>query len=59
MQKNRKILSDDLDMIFHCDNAPANTALSVKQFMAHKSITEMEHMPCSHDLAPNDFWPFP
>jgi hypothetical protein len=33
--------------------------LFVKQFLAQKSITEMEHPPCSSDLAPNDFWLFP
>jgi hypothetical protein len=27
--------------------------------LAQKSMTEMEHPPCSPDLAPNDFWPFP
>jgi len=37
--------------ILHCDNAPANKALSVKQFLAQKSITEMEHPPFSPDLA--------
>jgi transposase len=47
------------DCILHHDNAPAHKALSVKQFLAQKSITEMEHPPCSPDLAPNDFWLFP
>jgi hypothetical protein len=41
--------------ILRHDNAPAYKALSVKQFLAPKSITEMEHAPCSPDLAPNDF----
>jgi histone-lysine N-methyltransferase SETMAR len=40
------------------DNAPAHRALSVKQFLAQKSITEMEHPPSSPDLAPNDLWLF-
>jgi hypothetical protein len=31
----------------------------VKQFPAQKSITEMEHLPCLPDLAPNDVWLFP
>jgi histone-lysine N-methyltransferase SETMAR len=47
------------DWILHDDNAPAHKALSVKQFMAQKSITEMEHPPYSPDLAPNDFWLLP
>jgi hypothetical protein len=33
--------------------------LSVKQFLAQKSITEMEHTPFYPDLAPNNFWVFP
>jgi hypothetical protein len=45
--------------ILHHDNAPAHKALSVKQFLAQKSIAEMENPLCSPDLAPNDFWLFP
>jgi transposase len=44
------------DWILHYDNAPAHKALSVKKFLAQKSITEMEHPPYSPDLAPNDLW---
>jgi hypothetical protein len=40
--------------ILHCDNAPVQ-----KQFLAQKSITEMEHPSYSPDLALNDFWLFP
>jgi hypothetical protein len=32
--------------------------LSVKQFLAQKLITEMEHPSYSPDLAQNDFWLF-
>jgi hypothetical protein len=32
--------------------------LSVKLFLAQKSVTEMEHPPCFPDLALNDFWLF-
>jgi histone-lysine N-methyltransferase SETMAR len=45
--------------IVHNDSASAHKALSVKQFLAQKSITEMEHPPCSPDLAPHDLWLFP
>jgi hypothetical protein len=45
--------------ILHHDNAPAHKALSAKQFLAHISITEMEHQPYSTDLVPDDFWLFP
>jgi hypothetical protein len=41
------------------DKAPAHKELSVKQFMAQKSITEMEHPLYSPDLALNDLWLFP
>jgi hypothetical protein len=34
--------------ILHHDNAPAHKALSVKQFVAQKSITELEHPPYFH-----------
>jgi histone-lysine N-methyltransferase SETMAR len=42
----------------HHDNASAHKALSVVQFLAQKLITEMEHPPCSPDLAPSNFWVF-
>jgi transposase len=42
------------DWILHHDNAPAHKALSVKQFLAQKPITEMEHPPYPPDLAPVD-----
>jgi hypothetical protein len=41
--------------ILHHDNAAANKVLSVKQFLVQKSITEVEHLLCSPDLAPDDF----
>jgi hypothetical protein len=47
------------DWILHHDNAPAHKALSVRQLLAQKFITEMERPPCSSDLSPNDFWLFP
>jgi histone-lysine N-methyltransferase SETMAR len=47
------------DWILHYNNAPAYKAFSVKQFLAQKSITEVEHLSYSPDLAPNDFWLFP
>jgi hypothetical protein len=47
------------DWILHHDNAPANKELSLKEFLAQKSITEMEHPPYSPNLTLNDFWLFP
>jgi hypothetical protein len=46
------------DSILHHDSALAHTVLSVKQLLAQKSITEMEHLSCSPDLSSNDFWLF-
>jgi transposase len=43
----------------HHDNVPTHKVHSVKQFLAQKWITEMEHPPYSPDLAPNGFWLFP
>jgi hypothetical protein len=45
--------------ILYHDNAPANKALSVKQFLVQKCINEVEHPSYSPDLALNDFWQFP
>jgi hypothetical protein len=46
------------DWILHHDNALGNTALSIKQFLAQKSIIGTEHPSYFTDLAPNDFWLF-
>ena len=42
--------------ILHHDNAPAHTALSVKQFLVSKEITTLHHPAYSPDLAPCDFF---
>jgi hypothetical protein len=47
------------EWIRHHDNASAHKVLSVKQFLAQKSITEMQHPSYSPVLAPNDLWQFP
>jgi hypothetical protein len=41
------------------DNAPAHDVLRVREFLAKKFITKMDHPPFSPDLAPCDFWLFP
>jgi hypothetical protein len=46
------------DWILH-HKTPAHRALSVKQFLGQKSITEMKYASCSPYLGPNDFWLFP
>ena len=45
--------------ILHHDNAPAHTALSVREFLATTQITVLEHPAYSPDLAPSDFFLFP
>jgi len=45
--------------ILHHDNAPAHMALSVREFLAMKQITVLEHPAYSPDLAPSDFFLFP
>ena len=41
------------------DNAPAHTALSVREFLATKQIAVLEHPAYSPDLAPSDIFLFP
>ena len=43
--------------ILHHDTAPAHTALSVREFLATKQISVLEHPAYSPDLAPNDCSP--
>ena len=42
----------------HHDNAPAHTALSVREFLATKQITVLEHPAYSSGLAPSNFFLF-
>jgi len=45
--------------ILHHDNAPAHTALSMREFLATKQETVMEHPVYSPDLAYNAFFSVP
>ena len=47
------------DRFPHHNNAPANMALSVQQFLAKNNMTVIPHPPYSPDLAPCDFFLFP
>jgi hypothetical protein len=47
------------DWILHHNDVLAHRALSVKQFLAQKSVTEKKHLSHSLYLVPNDFWLFP
>ncbi|PNF22077.1 hypothetical protein B7P43_G08889 [Cryptotermes secundus] len=58
----RSVLTEDLDMRKVCKNGPkgpVHMALSVREFLASKEITVLEHPPCSPDLAPLTFLLFP
>jgi hypothetical protein len=43
------------DWILHHDSAPVHKALTLKQFLAQKWITETEDAPYYPDLVSNDF----
>jgi hypothetical protein len=53
-RKQPKIFANN-SWILHYDNAPAHTALSMKEFVASKQITVLEHPPYSPDLAAMTF----
>ena len=47
------------DWVLQHYNAPANTALSIREFLAKKNIPVLPHPSHSPDLAPCDFYLFP
>ena len=47
------------DWVLHHDNAPAHTALSIRESLAKKNIPVLPHPPYNTDLAPCDFYLFP
>jgi hypothetical protein len=55
VQRKRPKLWPD-KWILHHDNAPAHDELRVREFLAKKSVTKMDHSP---DLAPCNFWLLP
>ena len=57
VQRLRSDIADD--WVLHHDNAPAHTALSIREFLAKKNIPVLPHPPYSPDLAPCDFYLFP
>jgi len=57
-RKQPKLFANN-SWILHHNNAPAHTALSVREFLATKQITVLEHLAYSPDLAPSDFFLFP
>jgi len=59
VRRKRAELFANNSWILHHDNAPVHTALSVREFVATKQITLLEHPAYSPDLAPSDFFLFP
>jgi hypothetical protein len=59
VRRKRPELLASNSWILHHDNAPAHTALPVREFLASKQITVLEDPPYSPDLAPNYFSLFP
>jgi len=45
--------------ILRRDNVPAHMALSVRELLATKQLTVLEHIAYSPDLAPSEFFLFP
>jgi len=58
VRRKRPELFANNSWILHHDNAPAHMALSVREFLATKQVTVLEHPAYSPDLAPNDFFMF-
>jgi len=56
VKRKRPELFANNSWILHHDNAPAHTALSVREFLATKQITVLEHPAYPPDLAPNAFF---
>jgi len=55
-RRKRPELFANNSCILHHDNAPAHTALSVREFLATKQVTVLENPPYSPDLTPSDFF---
>ena len=54
VQLVRRDIADD--WVLQNDNAPAHTALSIREFMVKKNIPVLPHPLYSPDLAPCDFY---
>jgi len=57
VQQVRTDIADN--WVLHHDNAPAHTALSIREFLAKKNVPVLPQPPYSPDLAPCDFYFFP
>ena len=59
LRKKRPALWRDRNWILHHDNAPANHAFSIIEFLAKFQIPVLPQPPYSPDIAPADFYLFP
>ena len=57
VQRVRRDIADD--WVLQHVNAPAHTALSIREFLAKKNIPVLPHPPYSPDLAPCELYLFP
>ena len=55
-REKRRELWQDKSWLLHQDNAPADNALNIRQFLAEKNMAILEQPPSSPDLAPCDFF---
>jgi len=56
VRRKRNEICANNSRILHHDNAPAHTALPVREVLATKQITVLEHPAYSPDLAPSDYF---
>ena len=59
VRRKRPELWQSGEWLLHQDNAPAHTALRVRQFLMKNGMTTALHPPYSPDLSPCDFYLFP
>ena len=59
IRRKRRDLWESKQWLLHHDNAPAHSALTIRQFLTSKQVTTLDHPPYSPDLAPSDFFLFP
>jgi hypothetical protein len=57
-RKRPELFANNSWILCH-DNAPAHTALSVREVSASKQVTVLEHSTYSPNLVPNDFFLLP
>lgn len=59
IRRKRRDLWESKQWLLHHDNAPAHSALTIRQFLASRQVATLDHPPYSPDLAPSDFFLFP